>query len=53
MQIGNGLKHTLKIALEYLKEKKVNALELPPYSPDLFPIKIFGNISKTVKQKRY
>ena len=39
------------MTLEYLKEKKVNVLEWPPYSPDLSPIKTFGNMSRTVKQK--
>ena len=39
------------MTLEYLKEKKVNVLEWPPYSPDLSLIKTFENISRTVKQK--
>ena len=51
MQFENGPKHISKMTLEYLKEKKVNVLEWPPYSTDFSTIKTFGNISRTVKQK--
>ena len=53
MQFENGPKYISKMTLEYLKEKKVNVLEWPPYSPDLSYLKTFGNISITVKQKIY
>ena len=52
MQFENGPKHISKMTLEYLKDKKVNVLEWSPYSPDLSPIKTFGNISRTVKLKK-
>ena len=51
LQIENCPKHISKMTLKYFKEKKVNLLEWHPYSPDLSPIKTFGNIVRTVKQK--
>ena len=52
MQFENVPKHISKMTLEYLQEKKVNVLEWPPYSPDLSPLKAFGNISRTDKAKK-
>ena len=52
LKFDNDPKHTSKMALEYLKEKKLNVLEWPPYSPDLSPIeKIWGILAEQLNKK--
>ncbi len=51
----NASSHTSKLTTSYLKEKKVDILPHPPYSPDLSPCDfyLFPKIKKELKNKKY
>ena len=52
LQFDNDTKHKCKLAMEFIKKKKIKTLNWPLYSPDLLPIEnIWGIMSNVMKQK--
>ena len=51
IQFDNDPKHKSKLAMEFIKKKKIKTLDWPPYSPDLSPIYLRCIMPNVIKQK--